>query len=123
MFICEISNPFINLRLCFDCMDDLSIGNLFRFLFGGGDVDNTECIKRGNMIRKINDIIFVVTFITARPLGIDILGYYIHTSQAPLHFKLTTMGLWFLSYIWIWEIINKVSKVLAMEVFPGNKVS
>ena len=122
MFLSDISNPFLNLRLCFDCIDDNTIGNFLRFLFRNGDVDSTECKRKGNLIKAINDVIFVVTFCIGRTFGYEFLVYYIHTSQAPLHFKLLVLGLWFLSYVWLWEIINKTSDVLATKVFPGNVI-
>lgn len=122
MFVAEISNPFLNMRLIFEYMPDNSIANFFRFLFRSGNVDGAENKRRANLIRTINNVIFIIIFSIARPLGMEILGYNIHNSQAPLHFKISVMALWFLSYIWLWEIINKASKILATDVFPNNRI-
>ena len=122
MFLTEISNPFLNLRFVLDNIDDISIANFFRFLFSSDNCDGAENKRRANLIRTINNVIFISLFSISRPYGLEILGFNIHTSQAPIHFKLTMVSLYFLSYVWLWEIINKASKILATDVFPGNMI-
>ena len=120
-FLGEISGLFFQLRSVLPFIGNNSLANSFKFLFRNHNVDNAERKRRAELIRSLNEMTFVVTFIIARTFGFEFLGHQIQISKHPLILKLPF--LWFLSYFWLWDIVNKCTKVLATEIFPDSEIS
>jgi len=118
MFVGEFSGPFLAMREILPLISDRKLASVSRFMYSSDAKDEVEENKRAENVRTINDIIFMITFVIARTWGTEYLFYYIHHSAAPLYFKLQASGLWFLGFVWLWEIFNKASKIFAIDLFP-----
>lgn len=68
-----------------------------------------------------NDIVFIVVFCGARTVLVDWLYVYSLYDDSPMFYKLQMVGLQVISMVWLWEIINKASK-LAWEKNPGSQL-
>ena len=116
----EVSGPFVNLRDIFPLINHITLANTFAFLYSKKNVDAKEQKKRADFIILVNELIFVVTFIIARTYGFGYLVKEISYSQAPLLYKISINGMWFVSMIWLWQIAHKMSKILSLELFPNS---
>jgi len=93
-----------------------------RWFYSSDATDEKEETRRAGTVKALNDVVFMLTFILARTFCLDILLYTMHRSSLHLLFKLQSSGLYFLSYIWIWEIVNKAAKLFAVDLFPTVKI-
>lgn len=64
----------------------------------------------------------MVWFIYVRSYWLEWLFFRMHYADSPLLYKLSGFGLWYISYVWIWQIINIASRTFAYDILPGLKV-
>ena len=115
LFVGEFSGPFQTLRNILPYMDDKKLSTYF---YGEKGQNKELQHKQAENLRIINDLIFMVTFVFARMFLCEWLFFWIQYSDAPLYFKMQSSGLWFISFIWLWEIANKTVKLFADTLFP-----
>jgi hypothetical protein len=72
-------------------------------------------------VQIANDIVFVIVFCAARTVLVDWLYVWTVYDDSPLFYKIQMVGLQVISMVWLWEILNKASK-LAWEKNPDSLV-
>ena len=95
VWICEISGPFFQLRMLFDYWDV------------------------SKKMKTINDLVFIATFMFCRTLLVDYFSIYICYDNMPWFYRLPIFSIQLISFVWIWEMINKFLK-LAKDSFPKS---
>lgn len=68
----------------------------------------------------MNDLIFMTVFVYVRVRYCEWLFVRIHLGESPFFFKFQTFGLWYASYVWIWQICNVFSKQMTEYYFPNS---
>jgi hypothetical protein len=96
VWICEVSGPFFQLRV----------------LLNFWNVPKT--------FETINDLVFVGVFIFCRVFLCDYCSNYLLYDNLPWFYRLPIFIILFISFVWIWEMINKLLKLIN-ERFPNNK--
>jgi len=97
MFLAEVSGPFLSMRKILPWLDNVK-----------------------GWVADANDITFMVVFLTARIWGQEFLFYNMGYSTVPLFYKLQGTGLWFVAYIWIWQIYHKTVSLFGKKLFPES---